>query len=90
MKIESECGAWMVECEVNPLLGGAHSSETMSPALAGGAPCTKRQPVSQRVSTSVPDQGTCPGCGPGPQGGACERQPTDVCLPLRLPPLPSL
>ena len=37
-------------------------------------------------------QGPCLGCGPGPQLGACERQPhDDVSLPLFLPPpFPSL
>ena len=36
-------------------------------------------------------QGTCLGCGPGPQWGFRERQPhIDVSLPLLLPPFPSL
>ena len=60
-------------------------------ALAGGAQWNERGPVSQRVTGLIPSQGTCLGCGPGPQLGAHERQPhTDVSLPLFLPPLPSL
>ena len=45
------------------------------------------QPVNQRVTGSIPRQDICLGCGPGPQSGACRRQPhTDVSLPLFLPP----
>ena len=48
-------------------------------------------PVNQRVTGSIPNQGTCPGYRPGPQQGGCERQPhTDVSLPLSLPPFSSL
>ena len=40
---------------------------------------------------SIPNQGTCLGCGPGPQLGAGKRQPhIDVSLPLFLPVFPSL
>ena len=60
-------------------------------ALAGVAQWIEHQPENQRVAGSVPSQGTCPGCGPGPQEGVCERQPhIDVFLPLFLPPSPSL
>ena len=50
-------------------------------------------PVNQKVASSIPSQDTCPGCGPGPQLGADERQPTDISptndsLPLSLPPYP--
>ena len=49
------------------------------------------RPVKQRVAGSIPSQGTCLGCGPGPQYGASESQPhIDVSLPLFLPPFPSL
>ena len=37
-------------------------------------------PANQRVASLIPSQGTCPGCGPGPQQGARERQPVDVSL----------
>ena len=41
--------------------------------------------VNQKVSSSIPRQGTCLSCGPGPQLGACERQLFDVSLPFSLP-----
>ena len=44
-------------------------------------------PENQRVANLIPSRGTCLGCGPGPQWGACERQPhIDVSLPLFLLP----
>ena len=49
-------------------------------ALAGAAQWTERRPVNQKVAGSIPGQGTCLGCGPGPQLGVCKRQPIDVCL----------
>ena len=40
-------------------------------------------PVNQRVISLIPSQGTCLGCGPGPQLGAHEGQPhIDVSLSL--------
>ena len=60
-------------------------------ALADVAQWIECQPANQRVSGSIPTQGTCLGCGPGPQWRALERQPyTDVSVPLFLPPFPSL
>ena len=60
-------------------------------AQAGAAHWTEHRPANQRVTSSIPSQGTCLGCRPGPQEGAHERQPhTDVSLPLFLPPSPSL
>ena len=48
---------------------------------------TEHRPVNQRVVGLIPSQGTCLGCGPGSQFGACERQPDiDVSLPLFLLP----
>ena len=48
-------------------------------------------PTKQKVASSIPSQGTCLGCRPGPQWGMCKRQPhIDVSLPLFLPPFPSL
>ena len=47
--------------------------------------------MNQRVAGSIPRQGTCLGCGLGPQWGALQRQPhIDVSLPLCLSPFPSL
>ena len=59
-------------------------------ALAGVAQWTERWPMKQEVTGLIPSQGTCLGCGPGPQLGACKRQPIDVSLPLFLLPFPSL
>ena len=58
-------------------------------ALAGVTQWTERRPANQRCAGSIPSQGTCLGCRPGPQLGVCERQPhIDVSLPLFLPPFP--
>ena len=60
-------------------------------ALAGVAQWIEHQPADQRVAGSIPSQGTCLGCRPGPQWEAWEKQPhTDVSLPLFLPPSHSL
>ena len=49
-------------------------------ALAGVAQWNERQPVNGKVAGSTPSQGPCLGCGPGPQLGACERQPIDESI----------
>ena len=36
-------------------------------ALADKAQWIEHQPVNQRVAGSIPSQGTCLGCRPGPQ-----------------------
>ena len=36
-------------------------------ALAGIAQWIECKPVNQSVTDSIPSQGTCLGCGPGPQ-----------------------
>ena len=46
--------------------------------LAGVAQWIEHQPVNLKVAGSFPGRGTCPGCWPGPQLGACERQPIDI------------
>ena len=59
--------------------------------LAGVAQRIEHGPANQSVSSSIPSQGTCLGCRPGPQWGAHERQPhIEVSLPLFLLPFPSL
>ena len=64
---------------------------TTSAALTGVAQWIEHQPTNQEVTGSIPSQGTCLGCGPGPQQGALEREPhVDVSLPLFLPPFPSI
>ena len=60
-------------------------------ALAGVAQWIEHCLVNQRVADLIPSQGTCLGCGPGPQCGPRERQPhIYVSLPLFLFPFPSL
>ena len=61
-------------------------SKMVSIALADIAQWIEYGLVNQRVASSIPSQGTCLGCGPGPQLGMHERQPhTDVSLPLSFP-----
>ena len=38
--------------------------------------------VNQKVAGSIPNQGTCLGCGPGPWWVACGRQPHTDFFPL--------
>ena len=49
-------------------------------ALAGVAQWIEYQPENQSVAGSIPSQGTCLGCGPGPLLEACEKQLVDVSL----------
>ena len=68
-----------------PPLTGA----TMRPGRCGSG--TECRPVDHKVAGSFPGQGTCLGCGPGPQVGVCERQRIDVSLaPGYFPPVPFL
>ena len=70
---------------------GLKTLEMQLTALAGVAEWIECQPVNQRVTGLIPSQGTCLGCGPGPQLGVYNRQPhVNVSLPLFLPPFPSL
>ena len=48
--------------QINQVIG-----ENEKYALAGVAQCIERGPVTQRVTGSIPRQGTCLGCGPGTQ-----------------------
>ena len=59
-------------------------------ALAGVAQWIEYRPENERVTGSIPSQGTCQGCRPGPQQGAHRRQPhINVFFPLSpsIPPL---
>ena len=44
-------------------------------SLACVAQWTECWPVHQRVTSSIPGQGTCLDCGPGPQLGTWDKQP---------------
>ena len=67
------------------------ASKTGHLTLAGVAQWTECQPANHRVAGSIPSQGTCLGCRPGPQYGVHERQPyIDVSLPLFAPPFSSV
>ena len=48
--------------------------------LAGVAQCIECQPANQKAAGSIPSQGICLICRPGPQLRVCERQPFDVFL----------
>ena len=41
--------------------------KAMNPALAGAAQWIECCLENQKVAGSIPSQGTCLGCGPGPQ-----------------------
>ena len=62
--------------------------KNMVPTLAGVAWWIECQPENQKVTGSIPSQGTCPGCGPGPQWGAHERQLHIDVSPSLSPSLP--
>ena len=54
--------------------------------LPGVAQWVERWPANPRATGSIPSQGPCLGCGPGPQWGAHERQPhLSVSLPFFSP-----
>ena len=56
--------------------------------LAGVAQWIEYQPVKQRVANLIPSQGTCLGCGPGPNKGYVRGNHTLMFLSLSfLPPL---
>ena len=61
-------------------------SRFIDAALAGVAQWIEHGPANGKVSGSIPSQGTCLGCEPGPRLGACKRQPShvDISLPLLL------
>ena len=55
-------------------------SEKWHVSLAGVAQWSELGLVDWKVAGSIPGQGTCQGCRPGPQVGVWERQPIDVSL----------
>ena len=54
-------------------------------SLAGVAQWIKLRPANQKVTCLIPSQGTCLGCGPGPQLETWETQLICVSLPDFLP-----
>ena len=63
------CGPWLWPDE-----GGGRAEvlcastwQKVESALAGVAQWIEQRPVNQRVISLIPSQGTCLGCGPGPQ-----------------------
>ena len=52
--------------------------------LAAVAQWTERWPANRKAAASIPGQGTCLPCGPGPRLGVWERQAIDVSLPFSL------
>ena len=79
--------------QTRPPSPGSHRQEEKSPkllsiktsgALAGVAQWIECQPVNRKVTASIPSQGTCLGCRPGPQLGECKRQWIGVSLPFFL------
>ena len=55
-------------------------------ALVGVAQWIEHWPVNQRVTSSIPSQGTCLGCRPGPQQGTMWEATTQWCLSPSLSP----
>ena len=55
-------------------------------SLAAVAQWTECWPVNQRVTGSIPSQGTCLACGPGPQLGVCfsPSLSPSLSLPLKI------
>ena len=51
-------------------------------ALVGAAQWTECRPANQRVTGLIPSQGTCLGCGPGPQWGRARGNHTVMFLSL--------
>ena len=67
------------------LLRGLDCCQEKGLEPAGVAQWIEHQTAMQRVAGSIPSQGTCLGCRPGPQWGPSERQPhIDVSLHLFL------
>ena len=62
-----------------------HMKEMKFHALATVALWIECWLVNQRVTGSIPSQGTCLGCGPGSQWGVCERQPLSTSLSPSFP-----
>ena len=51
---------------IGPLSGSTELQESGGSQLAGVAQWTECRPVNRKVAGSIPRQGICLGCGPGP------------------------
>ena len=58
------------------------ASKTEMKALAGVAQWIEHGPANQRVTGSIPSQGTCLGCRPSPQWGCVRSNHTLMFLAL--------
>ena len=65
---------------IHSFLAGQHVAWTATLALAGVAQWIEHWSVNQKATGSIPCQGTCLGCRPGPQSGACKSHLIDVSL----------
>ena len=66
---------WWVHNNVNVLIAiELIHLKIVQMALAGVAQWIECQSGNRRVAGLIPSQGTCLGCGPGPQLGACKKQ----------------
>ena len=76
----------MPEC----LPGRWNHTKENGKALPGVAQWAGHHLANRKVTESIPGQGTCLGCGPGPWLGVCERQLINVSHTLMLLFLPFL
>ena len=60
-------------CFPTPGIAPAQKKNALRKALAGVAQWIEYWPVKLGVAGSIPSQGTCLGCGQGPQWGAYSR-----------------
>ena len=69
---ENSLGPPLVMCALFFHIGISHISKNRKKSLAraGVAQWIECQPENQRAAGLIPSQGTCLGCGPGPQLGA--------------------
>ena len=58
---------WMTMIKSYSWLYSMLNIKKLLKALAGVAQWIEGQPAKQRVANLIPGQGTCLGCGPGPQ-----------------------
>ena len=59
-----------------------HQALKIKTALTGVAQWAECHPANQKVARPTPGQGACLDCRPGPQLGACQKQPTQIDVSL--------